>query len=71
MEELVKEGRARISKAFKITKAVGNFAAFILKAKGIVDLAVQGNPQAALPWAGCLCWIAGTSTLSPESCLVS
>ncbi|EPE06576.1 wd-repeat protein [Ophiostoma piceae UAMH 11346] len=52
MKTLVQEGQKRISKASKITKGVGDFATFVLSAKGIVDLVVQNFPQAALPWAG-------------------
>ena len=52
MRRLVEEGQAKISRASKITNGVGDVAGFILLAKGIIDLAVQNVPQAALPWAG-------------------
>ncbi|KAL1908384.1 hypothetical protein Sste5344_005912 [Sporothrix stenoceras] len=52
MNKLVQEGQTRISKASKITKKVGDFAAFVLSAKGLGDLIVQNFPPAALPWAG-------------------
>ncbi len=52
MEMLVHEGKRRIAKASKITKALGDFAKLVLSAKGMVDLVVQNFPQAALPWAG-------------------
>jgi hypothetical protein len=52
MKDLVEEGRAKISSASKITKGVGDVAEFILSAKGMIDLAIQNIPQAALPWAG-------------------
>jgi hypothetical protein len=52
MEDLVKEGLAKISMASKITKGVGDVAQFILSAKGMIDAAIQNIPQAALPWAG-------------------
>ena len=52
MEDLVKEGLAKISTASKITKGVGDVAQFILSAKGMIDAAIQSIPQAALPWAG-------------------
>ncbi|KAK3897006.1 hypothetical protein C8A05DRAFT_20144, partial [Staphylotrichum tortipilum] len=52
MRRLVEEGQTKISKASKITNGVGDVAGFVLSAKGIIDLAVQSVPQAALPWAG-------------------
>ena len=52
MKKLVEEGQAKVSTASKITKGVGDVAQFILSAKGMIDLAIQNIPQAALPWAG-------------------
>ncbi|KAK4105101.1 hypothetical protein N658DRAFT_564774 [Parathielavia hyrcaniae] len=52
MRRLVEEGQAKISRASKITNGVGDVADFVLSVKGIIDLAVQCVPQAALPWAG-------------------
>ncbi|KAK3304916.1 WD40-repeat-containing domain protein [Chaetomium strumarium] len=52
MRRLVEEGRAKISRASKITNGVGDVADFVLSVKRIIDLAVQSVPQAALPWAG-------------------
>ncbi|KAK4096083.1 hypothetical protein N658DRAFT_528006, partial [Parathielavia hyrcaniae] len=52
MRRLVEEGQAKISRASKITNGIGDVADFVLSVKGIIDLAVQCVPQAALPWAG-------------------
>lgn len=52
MRKLVQAGQAKISRASKITNRLGTVADTILSVKGIIDLAVQSSPQAALPWAG-------------------
>ena len=52
MRRLVEEGQVKISRVSKITNGVGDVAGFVLSAKGIIDLAIQSVPQAALPWAG-------------------
>jgi hypothetical protein len=52
LKKLVDEGRKRIETSSKIKMAVGDIAQFILSAKGMIDLAIQNIPQAALPWAG-------------------
>jgi hypothetical protein len=52
MKKLVEEGRGKVSTASTITRGVGDVAQFILSAKGMIDLAIQNIPQAALPWAG-------------------
>ena len=52
MQELVKSGRAKVEKSSKITQGLGDFANGVLQCKGLVDLAIQNIPQAALPWAG-------------------
>ena len=70
MRRLVEEGQAKISRASKITNGLGDVADFVLSVKGIVDLAVQNVPQAALPWAG-VCVGLQVSSRSPNtlSCL--
>lgn len=55
MKELVEKGQAKVVKASKITKGVGDFVDAILSIKPVVDLAIGNVPQvapAALPWAG-------------------
>jgi hypothetical protein len=70
MRRLVEEGRAKISRASKITNGVGDVANFVLSAKGIIDLAVQSVPQAALPWAGvCVGPQVSSYPLNTPSCL--
>ncbi len=41
----MEEGRAKISRASKITNGVGEVAGFVLSVKGIIDLAVQSVPS--------------------------
>lgn len=52
MKKLVHAGQAKITRASKVTNRLGAVADTILSVKGIIDLAVQSSPQAALPWAG-------------------
>jgi len=52
LESLVKTGRKKVATASKITHGAGDFANSVLEFKGLIDLAVQNIPQAALPWAG-------------------
>ncbi|KAK4031659.1 hypothetical protein C8A01DRAFT_41893, partial [Parachaetomium inaequale] len=49
MRRLVEGGQAKIFKASKIANRVGDVASTVLSIKGIIDLAVQSVPQAALP----------------------
>jgi hypothetical protein len=71
MKKLVKDGQAKISAALKMTAAVGDVAKFILSAKGMVDLAIQNIPQAALPWAGVCIGLQVSSCPLYFSCLGS
>lgn len=52
MRILVDEGRKKVATSSKITKRVGDVVEYIQKAKGMIDVAIQNIPQAALPWAG-------------------
>jgi hypothetical protein len=55
MKMLVENGKAKVAKASKVTKGVGDFAKAILSVKPIIDSVIQYTPQAApaaLPWAG-------------------
>ena len=55
MKMLVENGRAKVAKASKVTKGVGDFAKAILSVKPIIDSVIKFTPQAApaaLPWAG-------------------
>jgi hypothetical protein len=53
MRKLVETGQVKIATTAKVTKKVlGDAVDFVLSAKGMIDLAIQNIPQAALPWAG-------------------
>lgn len=71
MKKLVKEGLEKVSRASKATKGAGEVAEFILSAKGMIDLAIQNIPQAALPWAGVCIGLQVSNHPSFFDCLVS
>ena len=52
MKNLVKKGRDKFADDSKIAQGVGDVAGFVLKARSVIDVAIQNVPQAALPWAG-------------------
>lgn len=53
MRKLVQDGQVKVAAAAaKITKGLGDVAHFVLSTKGMINLAIQNIPQAALPWAG-------------------
>ncbi|KAJ5231287.1 uncharacterized protein N7469_005875 [Penicillium citrinum] len=52
MKDALNAGQKKVEKSAKVTSVVGKVSGFVLKFKGVIDLAVQTNPQAALPWAG-------------------
>ncbi|PKX90474.1 NACHT and WD40 domain protein [Aspergillus novofumigatus IBT 16806] len=52
LKKLLSDGQEKIETSSKIKMAVGDVAQFVLSAKGMIDLAIQNIPQAALPWAG-------------------
>lgn len=65
LKKLVSDGQKKIETSSKIKMAVGDVAQFILSAKGMIDLAVQSIPQAALPWAGVCIGLQVSSHRSP------
>lgn len=71
IKKLVEEGQAKVSTPSKITKGVGDVAQFILSAKGMIDLAIQNIPQAALPWAGVCVGLQVSNHPPYFNCLVS
>ncbi|KAK2593122.1 hypothetical protein QQS21_009171 [Conoideocrella luteorostrata] len=52
MRDLVKKGREKFANESKLAQSVGDVAGFVLQARGVIDVAIQNVPQAALPWAG-------------------
>jgi hypothetical protein len=55
MRERVEKGRAKVAKASKISKRVGDFVDAALLVEPMVDAVIQNTPHAApaaLPWAG-------------------
>jgi hypothetical protein len=52
MRKFVDEGQKKVATSSKIVGTVGDITQFIISAKGMIDVAIQNIPQAALPWAG-------------------
>lgn len=52
MKMLIKEGQRRIARTTRVMEKIGTVIEFVQYAKGAIDVAVETNPQAALPWAG-------------------
>ncbi|KAJ6186531.1 hypothetical protein N7519_007832 [Penicillium mononematosum] len=52
LKDAIKAGQAKIARVEKSTNVVGNVVDFVNRFKGVIDVAVKANPQAALPWAG-------------------
>jgi hypothetical protein len=65
MRDLVEKCWARVTAVDKIENGVGTFVKIVLWAKPMIDAALVGFPQAALPWAGvCLGLEVSTRTFS-------
>ena len=52
LKDVIKAGQAKIDRVQKATNVVGKVVEFVNRFKGVIDVAVKTNPQAALPWAG-------------------
>jgi hypothetical protein len=52
LKDAIKAGQAKIAKVGKAMNVVGNVVDLVNRFKGVIDVAVKANPQAALPWAG-------------------
>ncbi|KHN94141.1 wd-repeat protein [Metarhizium album ARSEF 1941] len=52
MRYLVQKGRDKFADDSKLAQTVGDVAGFVLQARGVIDVAIENVPQAALPWAG-------------------
>jgi hypothetical protein len=52
LNHLIRAGLERTEKEARVKKGVGDILGVILKAKGVVDFAIQAVPHAALAWSG-------------------
>jgi hypothetical protein len=52
LSHLIRAGLERTEKEARVKKGMGDVLGVVLKAKGIVDSAIQAVPHAALAWSG-------------------